>query len=118
MLLLSSNKIVTGNDPSFTSEEFKVFMEKNGIKHVTSAPYHPSSNRLVKRVVQTVKRGLCQVEEFTIEKKSSMFLSKYRITPHSTTGISPSKLLMGICLKCRLDNLFPNISHQVEKKIV
>ena len=28
----------------------------------------------------------------------------------------PFKLLMGRCLKCCLDNLFPNISHRVEEK--
>ena len=43
------NKRVTNNGPSFTSEKFIVFMENNGIKHVTSAPYHPSSNGLAER---------------------------------------------------------------------
>ena len=94
------NKIVTDNGPSFTSEEFKVFMEKNGIKHVTSAPHYPSSNGLAERAVETVKQGLRQVEGFTIEEKLAKFLFKYCITPHTTTGVSPSKLLMGRCLKC------------------
>ena len=110
------NKIVTDNGPSFTSEEFKVFMKKNGIKHATSAPYHHSSNELVERAVQTVKKGLLQVEGFTIEEKLAKFLFKYHITPHSTTGVSPSKLLMGRCLKCRLDKLFSIISHHIEGK--
>ena len=73
------NKIVTDNGPSFTSEEFKFFMEKNGIKHVTSAAYHPSSNGLAERAVQTVKQGLHQVQGFTIEGKLAKFLFKYRI---------------------------------------
>ena len=67
------NKIVTDNGPSFISEEFKVFMERNGIKHVTSALYHPSSNRLAERAVQIVKQGLHQVERFTIKEKLAKF---------------------------------------------
>ena len=44
-------KIAIDNGPSFKSDEFKRFIEANGIKHVTSAPYHSSTNGLVERAV-------------------------------------------------------------------
>ena len=50
--------IVTDNGSPFTSKDFKSFTRKNGIKHVTSAPYHPSSSGQAERAVQTIKKGL------------------------------------------------------------
>lgn len=41
------SQIINGNGPKFTSEEFANFTRGNGIKHITSAPYHPSTNGLV-----------------------------------------------------------------------
>lgn len=108
--------IVSDNGPSFTSEEFKVFMQSNGIRHIKSAPYHPSTNGLAERAVQTVKQGLRQMKGASVEEKLSKFLHKYRITPHSTTGISPSELLMGRRLRSRLDLLHPDLSGKVEGK--
>ena len=40
------------------SEEFETLLAKNGIKHISSAPFHPASNRLAERAVQAIKRGL------------------------------------------------------------
>ncbi len=50
--------VVTDNGPSFTSAEFASFVKANGIRHITSAPYRPSTNGLAERGVQTMKLGL------------------------------------------------------------
>ena len=107
---------MSDNGPSFTSDEFKKFMQANGIRHITSAPYHPSTNGLAERAVQTVKQGLKQINGNSVEEKLSRFLLKYRITPHTTTGIPPSELLMGHRLRSRLDLLHPDLSGHVEER--
>ena len=39
-------QIVTDNGSQFTADAYKVFTQRNGIRHVRSAPYHPASNGL------------------------------------------------------------------------
>ena len=50
--------VVSDNGTCFTSKEFKAFMEQNGVRHITVAPYHPSSNGLAEKAVNIVKDGL------------------------------------------------------------
>ena len=50
----------------------------------------------------------------TVQEKLSKFLFKYRITPHSTTGVPPCELLMGQRLWSRLDLLQPSLATNVE----
>ena len=54
--------------PSFTSSTFKSFLAKNGIKHICTAPYHPSSNGLAERVVQTFKQSLRQIQGGSVKE--------------------------------------------------
>ena len=109
-------KVVTDNGPTFTSSEFQDFMSKNGIKLIHSAPYHPSTNGLAERAVQSFKLGIKRIQSGSIQERLSKYLFKYRITPHSTTGVSPAELLMGRRPRSALDLLFPEVSSKVESQ--
>ena len=52
--------IVSDNGTQFTSAEFQTFCEMNGIAHITTAVYKPSTNGQCERVVQIVKSALKQ----------------------------------------------------------
>lgn len=106
--------IVSDNGPSFTSCEFQEFLRCNGVKHLRSAPYHPASNGLAERAVQTVKAGVAKLSG-SLTVRLSRFLFKYRVTPQATTGIAPAELLMGRRLRTHLDLLFPTIQERVRK---
>ena len=80
--------LVTDNSPQFTSGQFTQFTKNNRIKHVKSSPYHPSTNGLAERTVQTSKEGMRQQKTASIEIHIARFLFAYRNTPHSTTGVS------------------------------
>ena len=46
------------NGPQFSSQEFKKLAQSWSFQHITSSPYHPKSNGLAKRYVQTIKNLL------------------------------------------------------------
>ena len=100
--------VVTDNATTFTSDEFACFMKKNGIRHVRSPPYHPASNGLAERAVQTFKEGMKKCKAGTLNARLSRFLLRYRVTPHGSTGLSPSELMWGRKLRTHLDLLVPD----------
>ena len=99
--------VVTDNGSVFPSSEFQHFMDMNGIKHLTTAPYHSASNGLVEQAVLTLKNELKKMTASNIEDKLAHFLFQYRITPHATTGRSPAELLMRRRRRVHLDLLRP-----------
>ena len=50
--------LVSDKGPQFASVKFNFFCKDNNIRHLYSAPYHPSFNGLAERGTQTVKMML------------------------------------------------------------
>ena len=90
-------EVVSDNGPQFTSQEFKQFLAKNGIKQTLVPPYHPASNGAVERCVRLVKEGLkksmLRNEHRSLKHRLADFLLRYRTTPQSTTSVSPAELM-------------------------
>ena len=99
--------IVSEDGPQFSSREFATFLQANGIRHFCSAPYHPQSNGLAERFVQTFKRAYAAgagEPQIRIDR----FLFKYRASVNATTGVTPAQLLLGRNLRTCLDLLRPD----------
>ncbi|XP_050709686.1 uncharacterized protein K02A2.6-like [Eriocheir sinensis] len=111
-------RIVSDNGPQFCSQEFKDFLTVNGIQHIQSAPYHPATNGEAERFVQTFKQHMkCKnVNSTNVHSGISKFLLTYRTTPHATTGVAPSILLMGRRIRTKLDLMLPNFLSEQQSK--
>jgi hypothetical protein len=108
--------VVSDNGTAFTSSEFALFMAKNGIRHIRSAPYHPSTNGQAERAVQVFKNSMKKSGPGELQTKLARILFQYRTTPHSTTGRTPAELLMGRPLRTHLEMLKPDLRTRVENK--
>ena len=97
--------LVTDNGLVFTSPEFGNFTHRNAIRHVTMEAYHPSSNGLAERPVQTFISAMKRVTSGPLETRVAKFLFHYRLMPRSSTGCSPAKLPLGQCPRSLVDAL-------------
>ena len=102
--------VVSDNGTAFTGQEFKEFCDALGIQHITTPAYHPRSNGLAERFVDTFKRALqknkdTDTDEHTIQK----FLAVYRITPNPNNDLnsSPAELMFARKIRSIFDRLLP-----------
>jgi hypothetical protein len=88
-------------------------LKQNGIKHVTSAPYHPATNGAAERTVQTVKNAL---KKCNSPSALQSLLFGYRTTPHATTGQCPAYLFLKRMPRTRFSLLKPSLQKVVQDK--
>ena len=55
------------------------------------------------------------MKECTTADRVAWFLLQYRVTPHTTTGWSPTELLFGRNIRTQLDAIRPDLSRRVER---
>ena len=51
-----SDNVITDNGPQFSGYTFQCFAQQYQFNHHTSSPYHPQSNGMAEKAVQTVKK--------------------------------------------------------------
>lgn len=101
--------IVSDNGRQFTSNDFRIFTENNQIKHIFTAPGHPSTNGQAENFVKTVKKSIYANLKDSTPEALETFLHRfpidYRNSKHCTTGDSPAKLMFNRTLRTRFSNL-------------
>ncbi|XP_065318806.1 uncharacterized protein LOC135926803 [Gordionus sp. m RMFG-2023] len=113
-------QIVTDNGPQFISNEFYKWCKNKNIQHIKTTLYHPRSNGLVERCIQTIKNLYFANREQTNdgEKCLNEVLVTCRNSEHSSTGRIPAKLFMGRRLNTLLDWVKPSITEKLETSVV
>ncbi|XP_028408106.1 uncharacterized protein K02A2.6-like [Dendronephthya gigantea] len=106
--------IVSDNATAFKSAEFREWCQERGIVHLTGAPYHPATNGAAERLIQTAKQSMRKSSK---PPKAALqeFLMQYRRTPLEL-GYSPSELLNGRQIRCKIDTLLPSHAHAAQGK--
>ncbi|GFQ97795.1 uncharacterized protein K02A2.6 [Trichonephila clavata] len=89
-------ELVSDNGSQFTSYEFQRFMQRNGVKHKTSAPFKPSSNGQAERYVATLKQSLRAMHKYIR---------------------SPAMLFLKRDIRTRIDLLLPELKTKIQDKL-
>ncbi|KAJ8044099.1 hypothetical protein HOLleu_11471 [Holothuria leucospilota] len=106
------DKLITDNGPQFASSEFAQFAQQYNFTHMTSSPYHPQSNGMAERSVQTVKSLLRKA----LDDNNDPYLAllDFRNTPRDDTLGSPAQRLFGR----RTKTLIPTSRKLLEPKTI
>ena len=99
--------IRTDNGPPFQSEKFSTFLSNMGIDHKKGIPLSPESNGEVERTNSTILKAvrIAHVQSKDWMRTVEEFLFDYRTTPHTVTGQTPAKSLMGRELRSRIPKI-------------
>ena len=110
--------IVTDNGSQFISEEFRNFVESEGIHHRMTTPLWPQANGEIERQNRSLLKRIriAQIEKKDWKEELGAYLTMYRTTPHSTTGVSPAELMFGRKLRTRLPGIEENTVEDLEVK--
>ena len=108
--------VVSDNGPQFTSDELRVFFKQNGIRHIPTPTYHPKSNSIAERLVQSFKNSMKKMwnDSKDLDKNLNNFLLTYRNTPHATTGQTPAIMMYNRTLRSKLHMLTPHDKEKVD----
>lgn len=97
------------NGRQFVSNEFKQFCRKHNIKLIQTPPYWPQANGEVENANRSILKRLqiAHANDKNYQAEIQKFLLMYNVTPHGTTGKSPSELLFGRNIRDKIPSSSP-----------
>lgn len=115
-------EIVADNGPPFNSYKLRKYLNERNIKLTHSPPYHPQSNGLVERAVQTVKTVLRKLindcnSSSQMTNLIEKFLKNYRNLPTTEENIVPAHRMFSYKPRCELTNLELKRNEELQNKI-
>ncbi|XP_053990458.1 uncharacterized protein K02A2.6-like [Hylaeus volcanicus] len=95
------------NGRQFVSSEFKEFCNIHNIKLIHTPPYWPQANGEVENMSNSILKRLqiahANGKDYQVELQK--FLLMYNVTPHGSTGKSPSELLLGRNIRDKIPSI-------------
>ncbi|KAG5897166.1 hypothetical protein JTB14_020895 [Gonioctena quinquepunctata] len=84
------------NGRQFSSQEFQDFCTSNNIQFIHTPPYWPQANGEVENMNKSILKRLqiCQNNNRNYKGEIQKFIMMHNVTPHGTTGKSPSELIL------------------------
>ena len=109
-------KIRTDNGTAFTSENFKEYCKKKGIKHILGLPNLHTATGLVERTIQTLKNYIKANREDgkNLTESLQLALRTIRTTIHTRTGKSPFELHFGREPRKEIHNILGNTKKAID----
>lgn len=102
------------NGRQFVSQEFVEFCNIHNIKLIRTPPYWPQANGEVENANRSILKRLkiAYANKSDYQKEIRKYLLMYNVTPHGTTGKSPSQLLFNREIRDKI----PSISDLINQE--
>ncbi|KMQ89050.1 hypothetical protein RF55_11359 [Lasius niger] len=102
------------NGRQFVSQEFKKFCQDHNIQLIQTPPYWPQANGEVENMNKSILKRLqiCHANNNDYQTELQKFTLMYNVTPHGTTGKTPSELLFGRNIRDKI----PSIRDLIEEE--
>ncbi|GAB0088957.1 Zinc finger, CCHC-type [Sergentomyia squamirostris] len=114
MRMGTPRELVSDNGPPFGSNEFIDFCKSKNIKVLKSPPYHPQSNGICERAVQTVKNSLKRemisghFNPSQLQKKLNDYMTHHNHAPTTTAKMSPAEMVFNFAPNNPTNTLNPH----------
>ncbi|XP_044753909.1 uncharacterized protein K02A2.6-like [Coccinella septempunctata] len=106
------------NGPQFASQEFKNYCSHNNIELIHTPPYWPQANGEVENMNRAILKRLqiAQANKQNFKTELQKFTMMYNVTPHGTTGKSPSELMFNRTIRDKIPSMADLVVEPVDEE--